>query len=78
MHALIIVGEIGVNDINYRLRKLHPHVTILYADYYNAVLRIFQEPARFGGPYNYNIVTQCGTKGVDCCHYNIDCMLRRL
>ncbi|CAA7015802.1 unnamed protein product [Microthlaspi erraticum] len=63
-----------------RLRKLHPHVTILYADYYNTVLRIFQEPAKFGfmdrpfsaccgtgGPYNYNSVTLCGSKGVDCC-----------
>lgn len=31
-----------------RLRKLYPHVTILYADYYNAALHIFQEPATFG------------------------------
>ncbi|CAF1928603.1 unnamed protein product [Brassica napus] len=63
-----------------RLQKLYPHVTILYADYYNALLHIFQEPARFGfmnrplsaccgtgGPYNFNNGSQCGTKGVDCC-----------
>ncbi|KAL1204591.1 GDSL esterase/lipase [Cardamine amara subsp. amara] len=63
-----------------RLQKLYPHVTILYADYFNALLHIFQEPAKFGfmnrplsaccgsgGPYNYNSVSQCGTKGVYCC-----------
>lgn len=31
-----------------RLRKLYPHVNIIYADYYNALLRLFQEPAKFG------------------------------
>ncbi|KAF8110413.1 hypothetical protein N665_0084s0023 [Sinapis alba] len=63
-----------------RLQKLYPHVTILYADYYNALLHIFQEPARFGfmnrplsaccgsgRPYNFSNGSQCGTKGVDCC-----------
>jgi len=30
------------------LRKLYPHVNIIYADYYNALLRLFQEPAKFG------------------------------
>ncbi|VVA92903.1 unnamed protein product [Arabis nemorensis] len=63
-----------------RLQRLYPHVAILYADYYNAALQIFQEPAKFGfinrplsaccgsgGMYNYNSVSPCGTKGVDCC-----------
>ncbi|VVA92658.1 unnamed protein product [Arabis nemorensis] len=63
-----------------RLQKLYPHVAILYADYYNAALQIFQEPAKFGfinrplsaccgsgGMYIYNSVSPCGTKGVDCC-----------
>lgn len=31
-----------------RLQKLYPHVTFLYADYFNALLNIFQEPAKFG------------------------------
>jgi len=31
-----------------RLRKLYPHVNIIYADYYNSLLRIFKEPAKFG------------------------------
>ncbi|XP_019091062.1 PREDICTED: GDSL esterase/lipase At1g28580-like [Camelina sativa] len=30
-----------------RLQKLYPHVNIIYADYYNALLRIYQEPAKF-------------------------------
>ena len=31
-----------------RLRKLYPHVNIIYADYFNALSRIFQDPAKFG------------------------------
>lgn len=31
-----------------RLQKLYPHVKIIYADYYNALLNILQEPAKFG------------------------------
>ncbi|ESQ33990.1 hypothetical protein EUTSA_v10009438mg, partial [Eutrema salsugineum] len=63
-----------------RLQRLNPRVTILYADYHNALLHTFQEPTRFGfmnrplsaccgsgGPYKFNSVRQCGTKGVDCC-----------
>lgn len=31
-----------------RLRKLYPHVNIVYADYYNDLSRLFQEPTKFG------------------------------
>ena len=31
-----------------KLRKLYPHVNIIYADYYNALLRLSQEPTKFG------------------------------
>ncbi|KFK44742.1 hypothetical protein AALP_AA1G297000 [Arabis alpina] len=64
-----------------RLQKLYPHVNIIYADYYNPMLRIFQEPAKFGfisrplpaccgvgGLYNYTVGMQCGTEVVECCN----------
>ncbi|KAG7598570.1 GDSL lipase/esterase [Arabidopsis suecica] len=63
-----------------RLRKLNPHVNIIYADYYNALLRLFKEPAKFGfmdrplhaccgigGPYNFNFTRKCGSVGVESC-----------
>lgn len=31
-----------------RLRKLNPHVNFIYADYYNASLRLGQEPTKYG------------------------------
>jgi len=31
-----------------RLQKLYPHVNIIYADYYNALFHLYQEPAKFG------------------------------
>lgn len=31
-----------------RLRKLYPHVNIIYGDYYNTLLRLMQEPSEFG------------------------------
>ncbi|XP_010540491.1 PREDICTED: GDSL esterase/lipase At1g28570-like isoform X3 [Tarenaya hassleriana] len=62
-----------------RLRKLYPHVNIVYADYYNVVLRLFQDPIEFGfmnrplsvccgagGPYNYSPSRLCGD-GVPYC-----------
>ncbi|XP_019094736.1 PREDICTED: GDSL esterase/lipase At1g28600 isoform X2 [Camelina sativa] len=64
-----------------RLRKLNPHVNIIYADYYNALLRLFQEPAKFGfgnrpfpaccgigGPYNFSLNRNCGSVGVKSCN----------
>uniref|UniRef100_A0A1J3G8M9 GDSL esterase/lipase n=1 Tax=Noccaea caerulescens TaxID=107243 RepID=A0A1J3G8M9_NOCCA len=64
-----------------RLRILYPHVNIIYADYYNALLRLIQEPAKFGlinnpfsvccgtgGPYNFSFGVRCGSEGVGCCN----------
>ncbi|KFK44741.1 hypothetical protein AALP_AA1G296900 [Arabis alpina] len=63
-----------------KLRNLYPHVTIIYGDYYNALLRIFEDPAKFGlmnrplpaccglgGPYNFNFSIKCGTRGSEYC-----------
>ncbi|XP_019095131.1 PREDICTED: GDSL esterase/lipase At1g28580-like [Camelina sativa] len=63
-----------------RLQKLYPHVNIIYADYYKALLRIYQEPAKFGfmnrplsaccgvgGPYNFTSFWQCGDDVVEAC-----------
>ncbi|KAF8056197.1 hypothetical protein N665_1275s0008 [Sinapis alba] len=63
-----------------RLRKLYPHVNIIYGDYYNTLLRLIQEPAKFGlmnnplpvccglgGQYNFTFGVKCGLKGVECC-----------
>lgn len=32
----------------HRLRELHPHVTIIYADYYNAAMELYNSPSKFG------------------------------
>uniref|UniRef100_A0A1J3G6A7 GDSL esterase/lipase n=1 Tax=Noccaea caerulescens TaxID=107243 RepID=A0A1J3G6A7_NOCCA len=63
-----------------RLQKLYPHVNIIFADYYNSLYRIFQEPARYGfknrplaaccgvgGKYNFTVNEECGNKGVSYC-----------
>ncbi|XP_019099253.1 PREDICTED: GDSL esterase/lipase At1g28580-like [Camelina sativa] len=63
-----------------RLQKLYPHVNIIYADYYNALLRIYQDPAKFGfmdrplsaccgvgGPHNFTAGNKCGTVVVESC-----------
>ncbi|KAL9307932.1 GDSL esterase/lipase [Arabidopsis thaliana] len=63
-----------------RLRKLNPHVNIIYADYYNASLRLGREPSKYGfinrhlsaccgvgGPYNFNLSRSCGSVGVEAC-----------
>ena len=31
-----------------RIRELHPHVNIVYADYYNAAMRFYHSPKQFG------------------------------
>ncbi|KAF7020671.1 hypothetical protein CFC21_033738 [Triticum aestivum] len=55
-----------------KLRKLHPSVSIIYADYYGAATEIFVSPYQFGiedplvaccgveGPYGVSITTKCG------------------
>ncbi|THU62580.1 hypothetical protein C4D60_Mb01t06610 [Musa balbisiana] len=63
-----------------RLQQLHPHATIIYADYYGASMSIFSNPNAFGfgeeplvaccgggGPYNYNFSRQCGSEGSTVC-----------
>jgi phospholipase/lecithinase/hemolysin len=32
----------------HRLRRIHPHATIIYADYYNALLPLYHNPTKFG------------------------------
>nr|CAD1834180.1 unnamed protein product [Ananas comosus var. bracteatus] len=72
-HNKLLVEEL------YRLRKLHPHATIIYADYYGASMNIFRFPHKFGfktsllaccgshGPYNCAPSILCGTKGSSVC-----------
>ncbi|KAM7530599.1 hypothetical protein LguiB_034009 [Lonicera macranthoides] len=63
-----------------RIRWLHPHVTIIYADYYNAAMQIYRDPKKFGftgaslisccgegGPYHYNTYSLCGEKPMPVC-----------
>ncbi|XP_068665362.1 GDSL esterase/lipase At1g28590-like isoform X2 [Aristolochia californica] len=61
------------------LRALHSGVTLIYADYYNAAMRVFRSPHEFGfnealraccgggGHYNYNISALCGGPGSQEC-----------
>ncbi|XP_058100720.1 GDSL esterase/lipase At1g28570-like [Magnolia sinica] len=64
-----------------RMRNLHPHVIIIYADYYNSAMRIYRSPLQFGfskgalsaccgsgGPYNYNSSVLCGTHEARICN----------
>ncbi|KAL6546528.1 hypothetical protein OROMI_022249 [Orobanche minor] len=63
-----------------RIKKLHPHVSIIYADYYNAAMRFYLSPKEFGftngglraccgagGSYNYNASALCGIQPSTCC-----------
>ncbi|QCD76838.1 zeta-carotene desaturase [Vigna unguiculata] len=63
-----------------QLRGLYPHTSIIYADYFNAALRLYNSPEQFGfggnvlkvccgvdGPYNYNDNSKCGDAGVVAC-----------
>ncbi|CAL4955417.1 unnamed protein product [Urochloa decumbens] len=55
-----------------KLRKLHPGVTIIYADYYGAAMEVFLSPEQYGienplvaccgggGPYGVSPTTRCG------------------
>lgn len=31
-----------------QIRELHPNVNVIYADYYNAAMKIYRSPDRFG------------------------------
>ncbi|KAJ0229383.1 GDSL esterase/lipase [Hirschfeldia incana] len=50
-----------------KLRKLYPHVNIIYADYYNILLRLTQEPAKYGS-YASIFGRTFGLKGLKCCN----------
>ncbi|KAF9612176.1 hypothetical protein IFM89_038364 [Coptis chinensis] len=67
------------NELN-RLREVHPHATIIYADYYNVAIELYQFPNQLGftggalttccgggGPYNYNVSAKCGYQGSTAC-----------
>ncbi|KAK2393677.1 GDSL Lipase/Acylhydrolase superfamily protein [Trifolium repens] len=67
-----------LQDEIHRLRGIHPHANIIYADYYNALLPLYHHPTKFGfiglnaccgkgGPYNYNKSEPCGNPGVIAC-----------
>ncbi|KAA8549720.1 hypothetical protein F0562_001262 [Nyssa sinensis] len=57
-----------------RIRELHPHVAIIYADYYNAAMNLYRSPSKFGFtkgalsaccgagevPYHFNSSAPCG------------------
>ncbi|KAF9588708.1 hypothetical protein IFM89_014584 [Coptis chinensis] len=67
------------NELN-RLREVHPHATIIYADYYKVAIELYQFPNQLGftggdlttccgggGPYNYNVSAKCGYQGSTAC-----------
>ncbi|KAL5729938.1 acetylajmaline esterase [Ranunculus cassubicifolius] len=66
------------NELN-RLREMYPHVRIIYADYYNAAMELYQSPKELGftntitaccgggGPYNYNVSAYCTYEGSNLC-----------
>ncbi|XP_047307580.1 GDSL esterase/lipase At1g28600-like isoform X1 [Impatiens glandulifera] len=68
-----------LEEIN-KIRKLHPNVTIIYADYYNAAMDLFKSPSKYGfnewpfeaccgggGPYNANSSVRCGEPSSKIC-----------
>ncbi|XP_057463519.1 GDSL esterase/lipase At1g28570-like isoform X2 [Actinidia eriantha] len=58
-----------------RIQQQHPHLTIIYADYYNAAMLFYRSPSSYGfssattltaccgvgGPYNFNSSAKCGS-----------------
>lgn len=62
------------------LRKIHPHATIIYVDYYNAMADMYRFPNQLGfnggalqvccgggGPYNFNASSKCGCGASNVC-----------
>ncbi|KAK7302909.1 hypothetical protein RJT34_13806 [Clitoria ternatea] len=71
-------------EIN-RLQELHPYANIIYADYYNAALSLYNHPTNFGftglkiccgmgGLYNYNESVNCGNPGAIACDDPSQCI----
>ncbi|XP_019162690.1 PREDICTED: GDSL esterase/lipase At1g28590-like [Ipomoea nil] len=66
-------NELLQKELNH-LRELHPHTRIIYADYYNAAMRLYRSPNNYGfentleaccgggGPYNSNPHAYCGSQ----------------
>ncbi|CAA0823650.1 GDSL esterase/lipase [Striga hermonthica] len=63
-----------------RIQGLHPHVTLIYGNNYEATMRFYLSPTEFGftkgifraccgggGPYNYNKSALCGFPPSTCC-----------
>ncbi|KAG6512998.1 hypothetical protein ZIOFF_031144 [Zingiber officinale] len=70
------------------LRGLNPHATIIYADYFAAIISILNNPNQFGfgndtlvsccgggGPYNYNRRLGCGSDGYSLCDEPSRCVI---
>ncbi|XP_057471757.1 GDSL esterase/lipase At1g28580-like [Actinidia eriantha] len=64
-----------------RIQEVHPHVTIIYADYYNAAMCFYRSPSNYGftgatltaccgegGPYNFNSSIKCSFRSLNICH----------
>ncbi|XP_060189628.1 GDSL esterase/lipase At1g28600-like isoform X1 [Lycium barbarum] len=63
----------------HRLREIHQHANIIYADYYNAAMQIYKSPHKYGftsiivaccgggGPYNFDSMTKCGSPSSNVC-----------
>uniref|UniRef100_A0A0D9V3K1 SGNH hydrolase-type esterase domain-containing protein n=1 Tax=Leersia perrieri TaxID=77586 RepID=A0A0D9V3K1_9ORYZ len=72
-------NKLLINELE-RLRKLHPDVAIIYADYYGAAMAIFLSPEQFGiedplvaccggrGPYGVSAYARCGYGEFNVCH----------
>ncbi|KAH7651637.1 GDSL lipase/esterase protein [Dioscorea alata] len=72
-------NQLLINELQ-SLSKLHPHVTIIYADYFEALMTIFRSPEKYGfqsfplsaccgggGLYNFNLSCYCGDLGSTVC-----------
>ncbi|KAL0398500.1 UNVERIFIED_CONTAM: GDSL esterase/lipase [Sesamum radiatum] len=74
-HNELLQKELG------SIRELYPNVTIVYADYFNAAMRLYLSPDQYGftkgstlraccgagGPYNFNESALCGSSPSVCC-----------
>ncbi|CAI0393498.1 unnamed protein product [Linum tenue] len=64
-----------------RIRKVHRHISVRYADYFSTGIRMHRNPEKYGivkatmnkaccgagGPYNYNPAAVCGRVGAVAC-----------
>jgi hypothetical protein len=39
-----------------RIQALYPHTTIIYADYYNAAMRLYRSPTQYGNSGTFLII----------------------